>query len=392
MSTTQKSPKALLFVDYIPAELRENSRWEIIYYAIDPFETNPEKKLKRKRHRVKPMENKTERRKLAKRIINNINSKLTQGWTPFLNEKNVKAFSRIFDVFEIFLNQTQQQYKKEVIRKDTLRSYRSYINNFKIFLNSIDKNEIFINDLTEEIYRDFLDDIFFERDNSATTHNNYLTFLRTFTRWLIKRKYIAIDISQNITKLKTGEKKRTIIPLEIRNSIFEELKKENFNYFILCYTAFYCLTRRTEITKLKVKDVFLKNGIISIPSEVSKNGKSQIVTIPTELLKYLVIHLRKANNEDYFFSENNFAPGSIQLKPKKISDTWVRFRKLMKFDSKYQWYSLKDTGITNYLQLGLPTIDVKNQARHHSIVQTEAYIPKKIMKAVGNIQSAKLDF
>lgn len=392
MSTTQKSPKALLFVDYIPAELRENRRWEIIYYAIDPFETNPEKKLKRKRHRVKPMDNKTERRKLAKRIINNINSKLTQGWTPFLNEKNVKAFSRIFDVFEIFLNQTQQQYKKEVIRKDTLRSYRSYINNFKIFLNSIDKNEIFINDLTEEIYRDFLDDIFFERDNSATTHNNYLTFLRTFTRWLIKRKYLAIDISQNITKLKTGEKKRTIIPLDIRNSIFKELKKENFNYFILCYTAFYCLTRRTEITKLKVKDVFLKNGIISIPSEVSKNGKSQIVTIPTELLKYLVIHLRKANNEDYFFSENNFAPGPIQLKPKKISDTWVRFRKLMKFDSKYQWYSLKDTGITNYLQLGLPTIDVKNQARHHSIVQTEAYIPKKIMKAVGNIQSAKLDF
>ncbi len=50
------------------------------------------------------------------------------------------------------------------------------------------------------------------------------------------------------------------------------------------------------------------------------------------------------------------------------------------------------TGITNYLSLGLPAIDVKNQARHHSITQTETYTPKSIIKSVDSIENANIDF
>ena len=168
--------------------------------------------------------------------------------------------------------------------------------------------------------------------------------------------------------------------------------KNNKGYHVLCLVAYYCLIRRTELTKLKVSDVILKNEIISIPGTISKNKKTQIVTIPLELMNFLVNHLNGSKNSDYLFSENKFKTGQKQLDPKKISDTWSKMRKTLNIDDSYQWYSLKDTGITNYLQLGIPTIDVKNQTRHHSISQTETYIPKTIMKAVDNIQSAKLNF
>ena len=92
---------------------------------------------------------------------------------------------------------------------------------------------------------------------------------------------------------------------------------------------------------------------------------------------------------DYLFSES-YLPGAVQLAPKKISDEWVKIRTALKLPKKYQWYSLKDTGITNMLKAGVPTIAVRDQARHHSIIQTEAYTPKEILKANVDIKSVKI--
>ncbi|MDO6813838.1 tyrosine-type recombinase/integrase [Tenacibaculum soleae] len=392
MSKSQNSKKLIAFVDYIPAELKENKTWEIVYYAIDPLETDSFKRLKRKRNRVKPISNITERRKFAKRIIANLNEKLAKGWTPFLHEQNVKVYTKLFDAFDIFIKQLEQKISKGALRKDTLRAYSSYIKNIKGFYEAEGKEDCFVTDFNEEYSRKFLDVIFYERENSARTHNNYLGFIGVFTRWLIKRRYINVDFTSLLSKIKQGDKKRTIIPQQDRVGIFNYLEKKNFHYGVLCQTAFYCLIRRTEFTKLKVKDVILANGIINVPAEASKNRKSQIVTIPLDIINSLATHLSTANNDDYLFSCNNYKPGKEQLTPRKISYTWDKLRKTLKLADTYQWYSLKDTGITNYLQLGIPTIDVKNQARHSSIQQTEEYLPKNIFKAIGNIQSAKLNF
>lgn len=392
MSKLQNQKKLTPFIDYIPAELKENKTWEIVYYAVDPFESNIEKRLKRKRNRVKPMKNITERRKYAKRIIAELNNKLRSGWSPFIAEQNTKSFAKLNDVIKIFLEQTEQQIKKGVLRPDTLRAYKSYTNNFKIYLKDINKEDCFVNSFDENLCRGFLDVIFYDRKNSARTHNNYLTFIGVFSRWMIKRKYINIDFAVNISKIKESDKIRIIIPKIDREKIFNHLKIENKNYHALCLTTFYCFIRRTELTKLRVSDVILSNGIISIPAEVSKNNKSQIVTIPHEFIPVLTNHLRKAKNTDFLFSADNFKPGSKKLDPKKISDYWLKIRKDLTFNKRYQWYSLKDTGITNLLQLGIPPVDVRNQARHYSIKQTEQYIPKTILKPIGSIQFAKSNF
>ncbi|WP_233898365.1 tyrosine-type recombinase/integrase [Tenacibaculum piscium] len=392
MQKSQTSKNIIPFIDYVPAELKENNRWEIIFYAKDPYEINPTKQLKRKRHRVKPMSNIRERRKYAKQIVANLNKKLQIGWTPFIQDDNTKLFTKLFDVFDIYIRQIEQQVDKDSLRSDTLRAYKSYINNMKAFIKETNREGCFVIDFKEGLCREFLDMIFYERNNSARTHNNYLAFIGVFTRWAIKRRYLKVDFTSLISKIKQGDKKRTIIPKEAREQIFNYLTKTNTAYATLCKTAFYCLIRRTELTKLKVSDIILKNGIINVPAEASKNRKSQIVTIPLELINDLAIHLKSANNTDYLFSADDFKPGTSILNPKKISDVWIKTRKQLKFNDTYHWYSLKDTGINNYLQLGIPTVDVKNQARHYSISQTEQYLPKHILKAVGNIQSAKLNF
>ncbi len=320
MPKPQKKLQAKIFIDYIPAELRENKTWEIVYYVKNPFT----QKLERVRNRVKPLRSITARKKLAKSMIKNINDKLESGWNKFIEESKTKSFEKITDVLNVYLRNIEKQIEKNILRVDTLRAYTSYVKNFKMFLKSRKQESMFVFDFKENIIEDFLDEIFYVRNNSARTHNNYLSFLHTFSNWLIKRKYINVNPTININKVKEGTKIRTTISAKDREIIFDYLKEHDYNYFVLCYTAFYTLLRRTELTKILVSDVYLKNKIINIREEVSKNNKEQVITIPNTLIHILVEHLSNAKNSDYLFSADNFKAGNKQLKPKKISDEWAQ--------------------------------------------------------------------
>lgn len=67
--TTKNTPKRIAFIDYKPAELRDNKSWYIEYYAKNP----QTEKLDRFRNRVPKMKSVQERRKYAKKMILAIN-------------------------------------------------------------------------------------------------------------------------------------------------------------------------------------------------------------------------------------------------------------------------------------------------------------------------------
>lgn len=65
-----------IFIHYQPAELHEGKIWYINYYVINPVTG----KLQEKRIKYNRIKSITERRKGAKRIIQEINDKLLNGW------------------------------------------------------------------------------------------------------------------------------------------------------------------------------------------------------------------------------------------------------------------------------------------------------------------------
>jgi len=383
MPTPENSSKTVCFIDYVPAELRENKRWEIIYYIRCPYEN----KLQRKAVRVKPIKSITERRKMGKRMAMEINKKLESGWNPLYSSAEAKSFKPFVYACELFLSRIRIQVKRNELRIDTLRSYTSITNNFLGYLKDIGKEEIFCINYTPDLILGFLDMIYYDRENSARTRNNYLNFLNTLSKWLIDNSFISENPTLKISVIKESAKKRIVITDLHLKQIFNHLKQTNPEYFTICLCCYYCLIRRTEMTKLKVKDVVLQNGIIYIEKDSSKNKKSQPVTIPDSMMPIMANHLRSATQNDYLFSKN-LRPGNKQLKPKKISDLWDKVRLELKLPNEYQWYSLKDTGITNLLIAGVPIIAVRDQARHSDIKQTDAYTPKQILKANGSIKSA----
>lgn len=362
-------PKRTIFIDYKPAVLQKGVKenWLIVYYAKVPAQNE----FKRFRKRVPPLSPTREREKYAKKMIATINQKLENGWSPFYEDNNVKYKSLEYCA-ELFLKMQEREVEEGVKRTDTLRSYKSFLDLFVKYLKDKKLMLKFVIEIDTFVIQNYLDYLFYDRKNSARTYNNHLKFLNTFFLWCKTKNFINANPAESIKLKAKVQKKREVLAVDIKAKV-KTLRETNFHYYVLCMLTYYCFIRRTELTKLKVSDVYLHGGYIVIDGTNSKNRKTESVTIPDVFLPDLAQHLTTANNSDYLFSANDFKAGTKQLTPKKISDEWAKFRKAHKFDSKYQFYSLKDTGITDLLNSGIPAIKVRDQARHYDLKITESY-------------------
>ena len=203
MDIPQK-PYSTIFVDYIPAELRENKTWEIVYYVKNPIS----EKLERKRNRVRPCKSITERRKLAKRMIKEINNKLETDLLSFFNKTGVKEFTKLYDAVRIYLTQTLREVKDRNLSEDTYRTYKSRIDNIQHFIEMKEKTDMLCNKFDTEFINEFLDYLRYEKGLSARTRDNYFTFITTFTGWMSKKKYISVNPCEDISKINKRLKRK----------------------------------------------------------------------------------------------------------------------------------------------------------------------------------------
>ena len=382
---TKKSSNKLIFVDYRPAELKINKAWYIEYYVKSPSTD----KLVRFRNRVPQIKTKRARELYAQTMIEAINIKLYNGWSPWYENPN-NNYKLISDAFELYINKLKKEMSDGIKRPDTLRAYTSFVSNVQRY---IDEKQLAIKYLVEIDFRfvnGFLDYIYYEKNNSPATYNNYLAYFKAFLEWAKAKDYIKQNATDNIKNKPKIQKKREPLTQEVKACI-KELKNTDFHFFVACMLTYFCLIRRTELTKLKVTDIRLIESRIILDGSITKNRKTDSVTIPDVFLPILAQHLQYAKNSDYLFSTDNFKPGKKQLTPKKISDTWAKYRNLYGFDSKFQFYSLKDTGIMDLLNSGVPSIKVRDQARHYDIKQTESYTTRNLI-ADDIIRRAKVDF
>jgi integrase/recombinase XerD len=378
--------KSIAFLDYKPAELRMNKDWMIVYYAKNPVNG----KLEIQRLRVPSISSKSERIKHAKKITVEINTRLAEGWSPFLEEtgKNYKTFE---EVVAGFLKQLNKQLKDGIVRADTLRTYNSNLNLLQQFFIEKRIKITFAIEINKKLCVQYLDWIYIDRNNAPRTRNNHLIFLKLFCSFLVSRGILNENPTAGILSMKLPPKTRQIFPENIKTKINEKLLTYDNGFFALCMTTYFCLIRNTELGKLRVRMVNLEESSIFLPKEISKNKKDEFITIPAQFLPVLKKHMENSHPDNYLFSSDNFNVGTVQMPVRKIATAWEKLREELNLESKYQFYSLKDTGITDLLNSGIPAIKVRDQARHYDIKITELYTPRNKGCDV-TIQDAKVSF
>jgi len=380
------SISSAVFIDYKPAELRQNKEWIIVYYAKDPVTSI----LERIRLRVPSISSKTERLKHAKKIVLGINLKLSEGWSPFLEEtgKNYKTFQSCVDDF---LNSIKKQLKDNILRPDTLRTYNSNLNLVQQYIQEKELKIVFGQQINKKFCINYLDWIYIERESSPRTRNNHLGFIKLFCGYLIDKGVLNENPTAGIKTMKPLPKERQIFPKILKQQIHDQLLTYEYEFYTVCMSTYFCFIRNTELGKMKVWMINFKDNTIFLPKNVSKNKKAEIVTIPAQFLDTLKNHIGNANPNDYVFSNDKFKPGIIKMAVRKIDTAWDKLRIDLNLPSVYQFYGMKDTGITDLLMSGIPAIKVRDQARHYDIKITEMYTPRN-KECDTVIQAANITF
>jgi integrase len=357
----------MLFIDYLPAELKANkSDWYVSYHVKNPKSG----KLHRKRIRVNRIRNITERKKFAKKLVLDVNNKLQTGWNPFLEQEAPKSFTKL----TIALNTYLKQKLKEFDSEDSKRTYKSHIEMLLNYVQNIIKEpDLFVISFNTSYANDYMDFIY-KKNIGNRTYNNYKTFAISFWNWFIEKQYCKVNVFKTVSKKKEHKKKRQIIDIETRTRIKNYLIKNNQNeYLAMIMLCYHGLIRPKEICLLKPEYFKLKERLILLPPEITKDDDNRIITISNDLMKYLeCLKIDSIDKNLYIFS-TNYKPGLKVLNSRDTGKEWAKMRDDLKFSKDYQFYSLKDTGIVQMLMDGISPIEVRNQAGHSSLEQTNEY-------------------
>lgn len=354
---------------YTMPVLREGAAWYIEFYAFDPTIS----RLRRKRIKINRIKGVAKKRAYARDVMRRITQQLSEGWNPWI-EKDCCNLMTIAEVMASYEAYVDKMYNGGNYRKQTYASYKSYINNLQDYINK-HAPIYYLYQLDKSYITRFLDHIFIERDNGARTRNNYLSWIAVFCGWCVDHNYLQYRPTDGIAFIDKRhiKKKREIIPLPLVKRIGEWIKQNDPHFLLACQLLYNCFIRPVELTRLKIKDINVKECTITIPADASKNHETMVVTLPSKVITTARdLGLFSHEVSAYVFS-SQLRPGGTMIDTVVFRHHWEKVRNALKFKKEYQFYSLKDTGITEMLENKVASITVRDQARHSSLSITEIY-------------------
>lgn len=375
-------------VTFRPAQLfTGKSTWYIEYYVWNPnldISAPLEKKRKKLIRDLKPFTTKREKQAMANNICLKLNHKLANGWNPYLENTAPKGFSTIQKALYAWLF----NYKHEK-RADTVDWAENKVQYFIKWFGSEKAGKTFVVSIDKYVASAFIDHIYIEKRNSIRTRTNYLDIFTQMFKWLEAKGYVAYNPFSKIERIKAkGRKKkiRTVIKNEYPALINQYFETNNPGYLYVMNYLYLCLIRRTEMTKLKVSDVDLQQQTIYISANIAKNGLERWATIPNQFVHKLnQLGLSSMPQNNYLIS-SNFFPGKKPIKPKRISSVWAWMRHKIKMPKTNQFYSLRDTGVIQYLEKGVDNKSLKDHADWQDYAMIGVYADHISHKAIPQIK------
>lgn len=365
----QSSSSALPLESYRPPVLREGKTWYIEYYCYNPIL----KKLQRIRIKFNRIKSIGERRKQARQVLLRLNARLASGWNPFTDGSS-RDFLVLSSVFDEYVDNCRKLLERGMMRQQTADNYISRCNNLRRY--SEEQQPItYLYELSRGYIVKFLDYILLVRGNSERTRNNYLLWINIFCGWCVDRGYLATRPTTGIKRIdkRLIKKQREAIPLADVKRIADWLLVNDRPFLLAAYILYYCFVRPVEMTRLKIGDFNLQAGILTLSGAISKNKTTQTVTLPKKVIEYAVSLGVFNHPSDYYLFSDGLLPGETKYNPVVFRHHWEKVRTALNLPSSWQFYSLKDTGITEMLGNKLSSISVRDQARHSSLSITEIY-------------------
>lgn len=367
-------------VGWKPPVFHQASECYVSVSAFDPARGE----FRMKKFMLGHVKGKRQQRQYGEALMKRLTEKLMQGWNPWIELAQPLEYTSFDEVCMKYKDYLLKLLREGSMREETVTSYMSRLKVLEDWKVKEKVNLYYSYQFDKRMVGRFLDHVFIDRNNTIRTRNNYLSWVKTFSKYLFERGYVPSDPTAGlVTVQRKGEgKNRDVIPDDVLRCLHDWLEKNNRHYLLACYVLHYLLVRPREMSFLKVGDFSIKNQTLSLHGSNTKNHNDAVITVPQRVLK-LMIELKVFDSPgDYFLFGDGFRPNEKRRSEKQFRDYWHHHvRKSLKLPVRYKFYSLKDTGITNMLRANTDILTVRDQARHSSILITDIYTPKDIKAA-----------
>lgn len=258
----------------------------------------------------------------------------------------------------------------------TLKNYEDDLKAFKKFFKDLDTT-LEWDTLDADVVRDWMVSMM-DAGQAATSVNRRLSSLRTFYRFLLKRKMVENDPVRGIQ----GPKKKKPLPVFVRESEMDRLL--DGNYFRddfegkrdrLIIDMFYSTGMRlSELTWLDVDDVDLMTGSVKV---TGKRNKQRLIPFGEELKRMLEEYLGERQNLEKSVSGISLAL-FVDKKGGRLQNIQVwrlvrYYLGMVSTVSKRSPHVLRHTFATSMLNHHADLESLKELLGHESISTTEIY-------------------
>ena len=255
-------------------------------------------------------------------------------------------------------------------------SVQAYIRDIKKFANyaiPLKLNELKIQ---RENISDFLAEL---KDDgiSARSQARVISGIKAFYKYLIIEDYIKYDPTELIESPKVGFKlPNTLSLIEIDKliSAVDLSNKQGERNRAILETLYSCGLRVSELTNLKISNIYFKEGYLKV---IGKGNKERLAPIGGRALKYLTTYINEVRNhqakkkgqEDFVFL-NNRGSGLTRVMIFLIIQKLVAEIGLKK---KISPHTFRHSFATHLIEGGADLRAVQEMLGHESITTTEIY-------------------
>lgn len=353
------------------------------YVALSAFDPT-RGKMRIKKFMLNHIKGKRNQKMYGEALIKRLTEQLMQGWNPWVEVMQPMEYTAFDEVCEKYKEYLFKLLKERSMSEESVQSYMSRLKIFWEWKNTQKVNLYYSYQFDRFVVGRFLDYVFIDRNNTLRTRNNYLAWIKTFSKYLVERGYVPTNPTESFTLVKRNQrsKDRDVIPNDILQELHDFLWAKNKHFLLACYMLHYVFVRPKEMSFLKIGDFSIKNQTLHLHGCNTKNHHDAILTLPASIIKLMIDLDVFSYPSHYYLFSAGFKPGAERKSEKAFRDYWHHHvRKNLRISDRYKFYSLKDTGITNMLRANTDVLTVRDQARHSSILITDIYTPKDIKNA-----------
>ena len=356
-------------VSYTLPKLHTGKTWYVDFLAFDPVVG----KMRRKKYMLDAIKKVNERKARAAEIITNTTLRLRQGWNPWAEAGNNRQYTKFEDALIFYRNYILKMSARQSMKQKTCYDYLSRLGMLEEYNKETATPIIYIYQFDQGYISDFLDYIFMDRDASARTRNNYRTWLSTLCSWMVEKRYLDTNPVEKIKPMAEHTKFRNALTAEDLQAMREHLAIHNKQFLLACMMEYYTFIRPDELSRIKLRDIFIKEQKVFISSSISKNRRDGMVGLNDKIIRLMVELETFSHSSDYYLFGADFKPSSDKADSRIFRDYFVKLRQALGWPLNYQFYSLKDSGIRD-LANAEGIVVARDQARHSDISTTNRYL------------------